>query len=214
MTEKTKPTQETPAPATPATQTETKVDTAPVDSPAETSNKKLNAAFAAQRIKIRELEKKVSAIPTTPPTPAPTEKVEAVVTAPAPTTPAPTPVYVEGTAELEKMALSALATDKDIAKIPDAFMTILDMVDNNARLKHIYDHVDAQIAINEAKKEYLAKVGVSTPPAVPISASPSGGMGGGAADLDALIANCDKYPAGSKKWNEAVAKVNAAIAKR
>ena len=214
QTEQVAPVPETPTPA--------KVETAPsvaepVESPAEKQDKKLTKAFIAQRQKIRELEKAAKAAPvaTTPPVATPVEPVEAATTTTAPTQTAPTPVIVEsGIEKLEKEALTALSEDKDMAKIPGSVIDVLEMIDNDPRLSRLYKEIDPTLAIKEAKSMYLSKAGVSAPATIPVSAPPSGGMGKGGQDLNALIANAEKHTPGTRDWFIAVAKVNAELKKQ
>lgn len=220
MSEKTaeqvQTTEVTPAPQTPTTQVETKpsAEVKPTEVKVESKDSKANAAFIAQRHKIKELERKLAqtnAAPV-PPAPAPvTEAPVAVTPAPQVQTTAPAPIYAELDGEIEKQAITDLSKDVDLAKIPGGVIDVLDLIDTNPRLTKLYNF-DPKLAIREAKDMYLSKSGISAPPPVPVSSTPSGGMGAEKKnDLEALVAHAESLKPGTQEWYKAIAKVNAEL---
>lgn len=205
-----------PAPETPTPQVETKVETAapkaePTEKPVEN---KSNAAFAAMRRKNRELQEQVSKLQQTTPAPAP------VVTAPVEpkpevtvTAPAPVQVKPEGIEAESEKAILELGTDKDLAKIPGAVYDVVNLVDTDPRLARLHS-VDPTLAFREAKSVYLSKAGITEPPPVPKSSTPSGGMGGESNDLKVLFAEYDKHTPGSKEANALAKKINAEMKRK
>lgn len=201
------PEQVTPAPVTPTPQ----VETAPVVSApkAETPSnsqdeavKKQNAAFAQMRRAKRELEKK--AAQTTPAEPPPAVPVvEQPKPEPKVIPPAPVQANTEGIEIESENAIMELAADKDLAKISGGVYEVVALVDSDPRLMRLHA-IDPKLAFREAKEMYLSKAGISSPPPIPKSNTPSGGTGSGATSLDALYAETQKYPAGTREWNKAV----------
>lgn len=213
--EKIQTAEATPAPQPPAPQAETKaesVEVKPVDAKTE-SIKKQEAAFIKMRQENRELKKKMAAATVTPTLPPATETPEAATEAPKVVPQAPAPAIAENDiAKLEKQAIKELSEDKALAKIPGGVMEVLNAIDEDPRLTRLYNEIDPGLAIREAKNLYLSKMGVAeTAPAVPVSKAPTGGVGGGGVDLDALIAEADKHRPGTLEWHKAVQKVNAEL---
>lgn len=207
----------TPAPSKEATAiaTETKPVAEPVESPAEKQNAKVTAAFIAQRKKIKELEAKATAAPvTTPPSATPTEQVEEAIAVVPPTPQAPAPVTAENSADdaIEKQALAELANDKELAKVTMGVVEVLEMIDNDPRLTKLYK-IDPKLAIREAKGEYMSKLGITNASPVPVSTAPSGGMGSGSVDLEAMYAAIDGLKPGTMEWHKLANKIDAELKK-
>ena len=201
------PVPQTPAPAKVET---TPVVAEPVESPAEKQDKKITAAFIAQRQKIRELEAKAKAAPVAP-SPATTEPVEApqVVVQPQQ---APAPVIAESgiDAAIEKQALADLANDKELSKVSMGVVEVLEMIDTDPRLGRLY-RVDPKLAIREAKSEYMSKLGITSAVPMPVSTAPSGGMGGGGADLEAMYSQIESLKPGTIEWQRLAHKIDAEL---
>ena len=207
----------TPAPVTPGTPTETapvesaKAET-PVESPAEIAVKKQNAAFAAMRKAKREAERKAAqATPaTTPPVAPVVQEQPKPETVAVPT--APAQVNAEGIEVESEKAITDLANDADLSKIPGGVYEVVSLVDTDPRLMRLHN-IDPKLAFKEAKEMYLSKAGITAPPPMPKSSTPSGGMGGGANNIDALYAETQKYQVGTRDWNKAVDAFNAELAR-
>lgn len=202
-----------PAPATePVAKQEptTTVDVKPTE--ANVEKKKEASAFIKMRIENRELKRQLAAMatptPATPQTEAPAP-TPAPVVAPAPSVPAQNNAV---NLEEERKALDALATDPDLAKMPNGLIDVMEMVDADPRLSKLRDF-DPTIAYREAKTAYLAKAGVTAAPPVPVAHTPAGGVGGGGNDLAALVAECEKLKPGTKEFNSLVKKINAEMGK-
>jgi len=203
------PVPQTPAPAKAET---TPSVAAPVESPTEKQDKKVTAAFIAQRQKIRELEAKAKAATlATPPPATPANAVEAPAVA-IPPQQAPTPVTVEYgiDATLEKQALDELAADKDLAKVSMGVVEVLEMIDNDPSLHKLYlSH--PKLAIREAKSEYMSKMGITNATPMPVSTPPSGGMGGGGVDLEAMYSQIERLKPGTLEWHKLANKIDAEL---
>lgn len=195
---------------TPASVETTPTVAAPVESPAEKQDKKVTAAFIAQRQKIRELEAKAKVAPVAP-SPATTEPVEAVHTAVA-VPQAPAPVIAESgiDAAIEKQALADLANDKELAKVSMGVVEVLEMIDTDPRLVKLY-RIDPKLAIREAKSEYMSKLGITSAVPMPVSTAPSGGMGGGGADLEAMYSAIESLKPGTAEWHKLAHKIDAEL---
>lgn len=208
--------QVTPAPAveTPASVNTPVIEAAPVESHTEKQDAKMTAAFIAQRKRIKELERALggSNIPTPSPAVAPVANVQA----PEPVTvvpQAPAPVIAEDdVAELEKQAMSELAIDKDLAKIPGGMIEVMSMVDNDKGLSRIAK-IDPRLAFREAKSMYLQSLGISAPVLTPKPSSAPGGVPVGSADLTALTNALDNAKPGTKEYWELAKKLDEAIKK-
>lgn len=213
QTENTDTTQVTPVPATPAPQVEKGVDVEkapeakPTDSPVES---KTNAAFAAMRKAKRELEKQLAAAKAVVPPPAtPVPAPEQPKPEPIPVAPAPVQVNTEGIEAESEKAIMELSADKELAKISGGVYEVVSLVDSDPRLMRLHA-IDPKLAFKEAKDMFLSKAGVTAPPPIPKSNTPSGGTGIGANDLDTLYEETQRYPAGSREWHKAVKAFNEA----
>ena len=211
IAENTATEQGTPAPVTPTPQVETKPsESAPkAENPSNSQDeavKKQNAAFAQMRRAKREAERKAAqAQPaTTPPPPA----VEAVKPEVVTATPAPVQTITEGLEAESEKAIMELASDADISKISNGLLEIISLVDSDPRLIRLHS-IDPKIAFKEAKEMFLSKAGITAPPPMPKSNTPSGGIGIGADNIDALYAETQKHPIGSRNWQKAVDAFNA-----
>lgn len=213
--EKTQTEQAPPAPATETKEvTQTPVVEAKSDSvkpvEATTESNKQTAAFVKMRQELRELKRKASAIPATPP-PAATTETEAPPTTSVNTAPAPK-AEVDIEAESVK-AIQNMANDTDLAKMPGAIIDLCEMVDSDPRLTRLHD-IDPVLAFREAKGLYLSKAGISTPPPVPKPTNVSGGIPPGGKDLQALTDDLKKYHPGSREFSRLVAEINAEAKKQ
>lgn len=207
-----------PAPAveTPASVDTPIVEAAPVESHTEKQDAKMTAAFIAQRHKytsrIKELERALSGSNLAIPSPAPI-----VEQAPEPkpaVPPVPAPVIAEDdVAELEKQAMSELAIDKDLAKIPGGMIEVMSMVDNDKGLSRIAK-IDPRLAFREAKSMYLQSLGISAPVLTPKPSSAPGGVPVGSADLTALTNALDNAKPGTKEYWDLAKKLDEALEKR
>jgi hypothetical protein len=213
IAENTTTTQETPAPVTPAPQVETTgSEAAPkADNPSNSQDeavKKQNAAFAQMRRAKREAERKAAqTIPATTPPSAPVIQ-EPAKPEPVAVAPAPVQNITEGIEVESEKAILELAEDKDLAKVANGLYDVIALVDNDPRLVRLHG-IDPKLAFKEAKEIYLSKAGISTPPPIPKSSTPSGGIGVGANNLEALYAETQKYVAGTRQWHKAVNAFNA-----
>lgn len=215
-----KPGVEAVAPATPTVEAPAKAEATtpvvvpPAESPAEKQDKKVTAAFIAQRRENRELKEKLakaSASVTTPP-PAPVVEGQA-----QPQTPQviPAPAQEKAVFDIEDESVKAvqeLAKDPSVASLPGALIDIMNMVDTDKRLIRLHN-VDPKLAFEEGKKMYLATAGISaTPPPIPLTNTPSGGMGGSPKEnLDALYNELDRHRAGTREWYLVANKINAQL---
>lgn len=203
-----------PAPAveTPASVDTPIVEAAPVESHTEKQDAKMTAAFIAQRKRIKELERALSGSNPAIPSPAPI-----VEQAPEPkpvVPPVPAPVIAEDdVAELEKQAMSELAIDKDLAKIPGGMIEVMSMVDNDKGLSRIAK-IDPRLAYREAKSMYMQTLGISAPVLTPKPSSAPGGVPVGSADLTALTNALDNAKPGTKEYWELAKKLDEALEKR
>jgi hypothetical protein len=211
--ENIQPEQVTPAPETPVSQTETApVESAPkAEIPSISQDeavKKQNAAFAQMRRAKREAERKAGQTsPVIPPPATPSEQPKPEPIA-EPT--APVQTNTEGIEEASEKALLEIAADADVSKITNGLLSIIEMVDNDPMLRKLHD-INPRLAFKEAKDMFMARAGVSAAPLVPKSNTPSGGISGGSSNLDALYAEAQKHPAGSREWHKAVDKFNAEL---
>lgn len=214
--EQIQPGQVTPAPETPVTQTETApVESAPkAETPSNSQDeavKKQNAAFAQMRRAKREAERKAAqATPaTTPPVVTP-PVVEQPKPEPVTIAPAPVQTNTEGIEVESEKAIVELAADKDLAKISGGVYEVVALVDSDPRLMRLHG-IDPKLAFREAKEMYLAKAGITAPPPVPKPNTPSGGIGAGAQNLNALYAETEKHTVGTRDWHKAVDRFNAEV---
>jgi hypothetical protein len=172
-------------------------------------DKKVTAAFIKQRQENRELREKLAqATATPPPSPiqvTPTEAAQPVVRVPAL---APVVKAVESTLAEEKAVIQDLAADTDLSKIPGAVIDLIDLVDTDSRLSRL-NKIDPTLAYREGKAILMQKYGVAPAPVVPLSATPSGGMGGGRTNLESLYKEIEKYQPGSRQFSELANKINA-----
>jgi hypothetical protein len=215
-----KPVAEVVTPATPTESTTTKVEatatvSAPVESPAEKQDKKITAAFIAQRRENRELKErlaKANAVVTTSP-PAPVVGEQAQTQIPQSI---PAPVQVNNTAydieEASVRAIQELSKDPNVASLPGSILDIMKLVDTDTRLVHLHS-IDPKLAFEEGKKMYLASAGIATnAPPIPMPNAPSGGMTAGSKqDLDALFRQLDTHRAGTREWYLVANKINAQL---
>jgi len=201
-----------PAVETPASVDTPIVEAAPVESHTEKQDAKMTAAFIAQRKRIKELERALSGSNPAIPSPAP-----AVEQAPEPkpvVPPVPAPVIAEDdVAELEKQAMSELAIDKDLAKIPGGMIEVMSMVDNDKGLSRIAK-IDPRLAYREAKSMYMQTLGISAPVLTPKPSSAPGGVPVGSDDLTALTNALDNAKPGTKEYWELAKKLDEALEKR
>ncbi len=212
-----KPVAEAVTPATPTTDTPAKVEVTatvetPVESPAEKQDKKVTAAFIAQRRENRELKERLAKASANASTPAPAPVVGEQA---QPQTPQsiPAPVQEIKTADIEEESVKAvqeLAKDPNVASLPGAVIDIMQIVDTDKRLIRLHN-IDPKLAFEEGKKMYLASSGINiTPPPIPLPNAPSGGMGGGTKqDLTALYDELDRHRAGTREWYLVANKINA-----
>lgn len=206
-----------PVPAT--VETPASVDTpivaeAPV-SHTEKQDAKMTAAFIAQRKRIKELERMVKGgSPAVAPSPAPAPSVEQATEPKPAVPPAPAPVIaVDDVEELEKQAMTELATDKDLAKIPGGVIEVMSMVDNDKGLSRIAK-IDPRLAFREAKSMYMQTLGISAPVLTPKPSSAPGGVPVGSADLTALTNALDNAKPGTKEYWDLAKKLDEALEKR
>ena len=201
-----------PAVETPASVDTPIVEAAPVESHTEKQDAKMTAAFIAQRKRIKELERALSG--SNPAIPSPAPAVEQAQDPKPVVPPAPAPVIAEDdVAELEKQAMSELASDKDIAKIPGGMIEVMSMVDNDKGLSRIAK-IDPRLAYREAKSMYLQTLGISAPVLTPKPSSAPGGVPVGSADLTALTNALDNAKPGTKEYWELAKKLDEALEKR
>lgn len=205
------------APATPTTDTPAKVEvpapvvTPPAESPAVIQDKKVTAAFIAQRRENRELKKRLAKATANATTPAPAPVVGEQAQPQIPQS-IPVPVQEVKTAfDIEEESVKAvqeLAKDPTITSLPGALIDIMQIVDTDKRLARLHN-IDPKLAFEEGKKMYLASAGIATPPPIPLSSAPSGGMGGGSKqDLNALYDELDLHRAGTREWYLVANKIN------
>ena len=205
-----------PAPAT--VETPASVDTpivaeAPV-SHTEKQDARMTAAFIAQRKRIKELERALSGSNPAIPSPAPAPSVEQATEPKPAVPPAPAPVIaVDDVEELEKQAMTELATDKDLAKIPGGVIEVMSMVDNDKGLSRIAK-IDPRLAFREAKSMYMQTLGISAPILTPKPSSAPGGVPVGSADLTALVNAMDNAKPGTKEYWDLAKKLDEALEKR
>jgi hypothetical protein len=211
--EKIQTEQVAPAPVTPTPQ----VETTPTESTDKVENpstghdeavKKQNAAFAQMRRAKRELEKKANTTNIATPPPVAPVVVEQPKPEPIAVATAPVQNNTEGIEIESERAIMALAADKDLAKISGGVYEVVSLVDSDPRLMRLHA-IDPTLAFREAKEIYLSKAGISTPPPVPKSNTPSGGTGAGAHSLDALYAETQKHTIGTREWHKAVNSFNS-----
>lgn len=217
-TEEVNPVAEAVTPATPIESTPAKIDSTatvstPAESPAEKQDKKVTAAFIAQRRENRELKERLAKASASVATPPPAPVVEGQAQ-PQPIQNIPAPVQeVKTVYDIEEESVKAvheLAKDPNVASLPGALIDIMQLVDSDKRLTRLHN-IDPKLAFEEGKKMYLASAGMTiTPSPIPLSNVPSGGMGGGSKqDLDALYNELDRHRAGTREWYQVAAKINA-----
>lgn len=205
------------APATPTTETPAKVEvtapvvTPPAESPAEKQDKKVTAAFIAQRRENRELKERLAKATANATTPAPAPVVGEQAQPQTPQS-VPAPVQEVKTAyDIEEESVKAvqdIAKDPSVASLPGALIDIMQLVDTDKRLIRLHN-VDPKLAFEEGKKMYLASAGIATPPPIPLPNASSGGMGGGShQDLTALYNELDRHRAGTREWYLVANKIN------
>ncbi len=211
----------TPAPATTQEPTQPKVEgneaakAVPATSKAEDKSVsafiRMRQERKADKQRIAELEARISAPQTAPEPEQPAPKPSIVQ---QPTQQAAKPV--ENAVATEETAIKAIAADPDIMSMPGGIVEIMELVDKDKRLAQL-NAVDPNIAYSEAAKMFKAKYNISSTPAT--VAEPlrvSGGSPGavGRENLDELYASLDKMHPGSKKYGEALEKINALERKR
>ena len=208
------------ATATPAPSTETPASvpisasvSAPVESPAAKQDAKFTAAFIKQRQEIRDLKQKLAAAPASsvpPATPA-TEQPKPITAQPTPApVPAPTAIAIVD----DSAAIAELGKDKDLSAIPGSIVELVNMVDSDPVLSKIRD-ASPEIAYKQAKGLLLEKYGIAPTPPIPKSTTPSGGMvGGGNANLEALLSEIEAATPGTRKYAELVSKFNTEMKKK
>jgi hypothetical protein len=213
--EKTQTEQATPAPATETPKvTQTPVVDAKSDSvkpvEATTESNKQTAAFVKMRQELRELKRKAA---TATPTPSPAATTETEVKPPTTkANPAPAPkAEVDIEAESVK-AIQSIGNDPELVKLPGAIIDLCEMVDSDPRLARLHD-IDPTLAFREAKAIYLSKAGINTPPPVPKPTSVSGGIPPGKKDLNALLAEAEKLPPGTREHSRIVDEINREMKK-
>jgi len=200
-----------PAPATAETPAKVEApvsEAKPTDSPAEIANSKQTAAFIKMRQEARELKRQLAEAkanqpaPVAPATEQPKTEAKEIPPAPAPSI-AVNDIEAEG-----KKAIEALAADKEVSAVPGAVIDILDILDNDPRLTRLYQ-IDPTIAIREAKGMWASKAGITTPPPVAKSTTPSGGMASSHKDIESLMAEIDKVKPGTREYTRLANQINA-----
>ena len=208
-----------PAPATAETPAKVEApagEAKPTESPAEIAYRKQTAAIIKMRqearehkIENRELKRQLAEAKANTPAPAAPATPEQPKTETKEIPPAPAPNIAVSDIEAEgKKAIEALAADKDVSAVPGAVIDILDILDSDPRLTRLYQ-IDPTIAIREAKGMWASRAGITAPPPVAKSTTPSGGMASDHKDIESLMAEIEKHKPGTREYSRLANQIDA-----